>query len=120
MDVTANATRSGEWWAVSVPQIPGLFTQVRRLDQIEAMVRDAADTLGLKIGAVAINADVDYADRADLDKVRDGLRTLEQLQAEIAARSRTLAARLRAEGLSVRDVGTLMGISPQRVSQLTA
>lgn len=29
-------------------------------------------------------------------------------------------ARLRAEGLTVRDIGTLMGLSPQHVSQLAS
>lgn len=29
-------------------------------------------------------------------------------------------ARLRAEALTVRDIGTLMGLSPQRVSQLAS
>ena len=39
--LTATATRSEGWWAVSVPEVDGLFTQARRLDQIPAMVRDA-------------------------------------------------------------------------------
>lgn len=43
--ITANAERSGKWWAVSVPEIEGLFTQTRCLDQIPAMVRDAAALL---------------------------------------------------------------------------
>ena len=42
VDATAVCTRSGGWWAVEVPEIPGLFTQARRLDQVEDMVRDAA------------------------------------------------------------------------------
>lgn len=45
MKVTARATRSEGWWAVEVPEIDGLFTQTRRLDQIPAVVRDAAELL---------------------------------------------------------------------------
>jgi predicted RNase H-like HicB family nuclease len=41
MRVTAKTQRSGGWWAVEVPEIPGVFTQAKRLDQVEAMVRDA-------------------------------------------------------------------------------
>jgi predicted RNase H-like HicB family nuclease len=46
MKVTAKATRSGKWWAVEVPEIPGLFTQAKRLDQVVDMVADAAEMLG--------------------------------------------------------------------------
>lgn len=33
----AHAVRSGNWWAIDVPDVPGAFTQVRRLDQAESM-----------------------------------------------------------------------------------
>lgn len=46
MDVTATATRSGDWWAVEVAEIPGLFTQAKRLEQIPELVADAAALLG--------------------------------------------------------------------------
>ncbi|MFD3506764.1 hypothetical protein [Nocardia sp. NPDC058666] len=48
MDVTAHASRSGGWWAISVPEVPGLFTQVRRLDQVVATVRDAAESFDVE------------------------------------------------------------------------
>ncbi|MBI4728636.1 MAG: type II toxin-antitoxin system HicB family antitoxin, partial [Acidobacteria bacterium] len=35
------AQRSGSWWAIEVPDLPGAFTQARRLEQIERMGRDA-------------------------------------------------------------------------------
>jgi predicted RNase H-like HicB family nuclease len=41
MKVTAYVTRSDGWWAVEVPEVPGLFTQARTLDQVPAMVIDA-------------------------------------------------------------------------------
>ena len=51
---TAIAKRSDGWWAVDVPEISGLFTQARRLNQIDDMVRDAARTLGREIGDVKV------------------------------------------------------------------
>lgn len=54
IDVTAIAERSDGWWAVEVPEIPGLFTQARRLDQIDGMVRDAARMLDREIGDVKV------------------------------------------------------------------
>ena len=38
---TAVCRRLGGWWAVDVPQIRGAHTQTRRLDQVEAMTREA-------------------------------------------------------------------------------
>jgi hypothetical protein len=52
-------------------------------------------------------------------EVRQLRRQADELAAAAAARSGQAAAELVARGLSVRDVAGL-GISPQRVSQLTA
>lgn len=35
------AERSGGWWAITVGELPGVFSQARRRDEIEAMARDA-------------------------------------------------------------------------------
>ena len=59
MKVTAQVQRSGDWWAISVPEIPGVFTQARRLSQVPDMVRDAVrlmqadDTLDVEVEVVA-------------------------------------------------------------------
>ncbi len=36
-----NVQRSGQWWAISVPQLRGVFSQSRRRGDVEAMARDA-------------------------------------------------------------------------------
>jgi predicted RNase H-like HicB family nuclease len=33
--------QAGSWWAISVPELPGVFSQARRRDEVEAMARDA-------------------------------------------------------------------------------
>lgn len=43
--LTARAVRSGGWWAIDVAEVAGLHTQARHLDQVEAMVLDAATLL---------------------------------------------------------------------------
>ncbi len=53
-DVTARVARSEGWWAISVEEIPGLFTQTRRLDQVADMVRDAASLLGVDVGTIEV------------------------------------------------------------------
>jgi hypothetical protein len=42
MKVTAKATRAGDWWAIEIADVPGgpFHTQTRRLDQVEALVKD--------------------------------------------------------------------------------
>lgn len=52
--VEARVTRSDGWWAVSVPDVPGLFTQARRLDQVEGLVREASELLGTPVEHVNI------------------------------------------------------------------
>lgn len=37
----ASCQRSGSWWSISVPEIKGLHSQARRLDQVEDMAGDA-------------------------------------------------------------------------------
>lgn len=54
IDVTAIAQRSDNWWAVGVPEIPSLFTQVQRFDQIDGMARNATRMLGKEIGGVKV------------------------------------------------------------------
>lgn len=54
MNVTAYAQRCNRWWAVEVPEIPELFTQAERLDQIPYMVRNAATMLGMEVKSVAV------------------------------------------------------------------
>lgn len=41
MKVTAKVTRAQDWWAVEVLEVSGVFTQAKRLDQVEGMVKDA-------------------------------------------------------------------------------
>lgn len=121
MKVTATVQRSDGWWAVEVGYGTGLSTQARRLDQVPAMVADA----------VALAADVDPSDvdvavvphLSDEDARMVQAARQAALEAAQSARraselSRAAARRLRGEGLTVRDVGGLLGVSAQRVSQL--
>ncbi len=38
---TAVAEHAGAWWAITVAEMPGVFSQARRLDNVEHMARDA-------------------------------------------------------------------------------
>src|SRR5690625_383006 len=120
MTIVAEATRSGEWWAVDVPELPGLFTQAKRLDQIPTMVEDAAALLGKNISAsdVQVQAELSPEIRTLVERARSTRDASRKAEAEASATSRAAVARLRSEGLTVRDVAKLIGVSPQRVSAL--
>jgi len=122
MRVTATATRTGQWWAIEVSDVAGgLHTQARRLDQVVSAVIDAV-ALVADVSPDAIEVDViPMLPEAEADLI-ESARTASQeaaLAAERASRlSRQVVEQLRSEGLTVRDVGGLLGVSPQRVSQL--
>ncbi len=125
MRVTVKATRSGQWWAVEVAEVEGAFTQARRLDQVPAMVADAVGLLtGVPVDEIeVVIGEVDLGDAqvlAQAREARESVAAAARSQQDAARASRRAVARLRARGLSVRDVGVILNLSPQRVSQLAA
>lgn len=124
MDVTAVCVRSGDWWAVTVPEVDGGFTQARRLEQVPEMVADlvhlATDTPAEE---VRVTVQPHLEDEAMLSLWEEAALTQEaarQRQEEAARQARKAVTELRAQGLSVRDVAVLLHVSPQRVSQLAS
>ncbi len=119
---TAVARRSDGWWAVDVPAIPGARSQARRLDHVEAMAREV---IGLLLDAdpdsFEIDVEVDLPEqvrqRVDaVGRARADADDAAQLATGLTGRT---ALDLRDQlGLSMRDIGRLLGISHQRVAQL--
>src|SRR5215813_3803557 len=105
----ATAHRSDGWWALEVTGdgLPHpVYTQARRLDQAEDMVRDL---LALHFG-IGVN---------DVGQV-EIVPVLDAALAEEVTQTRRVAQRLKAQGLAQRDITVLLGISHQAVSQLLA
>jgi predicted RNase H-like HicB family nuclease len=115
------AQRDGRWWFVRVPEVPGAITQARRLHQVEAMAREVVSLL-LEVPPDSFDLDVRPSIpedvRAELTRARDLQRQAERSQAEAASLVRDAARKLRAQGLTVADVGAVLGVSFQRASQL--
>lgn len=121
MKVTAHAVRSGDWWSVDVPEVDGLFTQARRLDQIPAMVADAGELLTDIPAAefeVTLDYDFDPAARREIEEVKQLNAAAQRAVDEASRQSRAVVHDLRRRGLSVREIGVMLGITPSRVSQL--
>lgn len=123
MKLTAKAERSGGWWAVEVPEVPGLFTQAKRLDQIDGMVRDAAALLTGEPEEsfdVTVEPVVPEPVASSLDRSHHLTEEAARLQRDAAEEARKAAQLMQAEGMTVRDIGRVMGVSFQRVSQILA
>ena len=117
-DVTARCERSDGWWAVEVPELPGLFTQARRLDQVAGMVRDAARMLDVKVGEVNVEPVMDEATARLLSELFDAKGEAKAAQERASKIMRETVSMLRSDGLTVRDVAAVTGVSLQRVSAL--
>ncbi|MBE4718049.1 hypothetical protein [Pseudarthrobacter sp. AB1] len=121
MKLTAIAERSGKWRAVEVPEIDGLFTQAKRLDKVPYMVRDAAALLTGEPEdsfEIVVTVKMDgVLERAVEAAVRAAALAAES-QVQASALTRHAAHTLTEEGMTVREVGTLLGLSPQRAQQL--
>lgn len=120
-------TREDGHWLADVPGLQGAHTYARSLPALDQAVREvivlAADLPdaampGLRLDFLYHTGDPEL-DSTALE-VRRLRRQADELAAAAAARTGEVAVQLVARGLSVRDVAALLGISPQRVSQLTA
>jgi len=118
---TALAERGDGWWAITVPELRGVFSQARRLGRVESMARDAI-ALFLDIPVDSFEVTV----REVIDPEADVL-VAEAIQARadaiehqrIAARkSREAVRTLDRLGLPQRDIGRVLHLSHQRVAQL--
>lgn len=120
-------TREDGHWLADVPELAGAHTYARSLPALGRAVREvivlAADLPDEAMPGLRLDFDYRTGD-SELDatalEVRRLRRQADELAAAAAARTGQVAALLVARGLSVRDVAALLGISPQRVSQLTA
>jgi hypothetical protein len=120
-------TREDPHWLADVPELQGAHTYARSLPTLDQAVREvivlAADLPDEAMPELVLDYDYHTGD-PELDTTALEVRRLRQQADELAAtataRTGQAAARLVARGLSVRDAAALLGVSPQRVSQLTA
>ena len=119
-------TREEGHWLADVPALEGAHTYARSLPALDQAVREvvvlAADLPDEDMPGLVFEYEYHTGD-ASLDatarEVRELRHRADEIAAAAAARTGEAAAQLVTRGLSVRDVAALLGISPQRVSQLT-
>lgn len=119
---TATASRHDNWWVLDAA-VPGavVVTEVRRIEQAEAMLRDAIAT-ALDIPSDSFDVTIDLELGPDIDAevraAREASRSAQLASKAASAAMRQAAHLLRERGYSMRDAGRLLEVSPQRVSQL--
>jgi predicted RNase H-like HicB family nuclease len=115
--------RESGWWVATVPELAGCLTQGRTIEQARERIREAI--------AAILDLRTDYAGRLIDDvrlpaKVKRSVRSAEQARKKAQRAERVASEKIReatAElgklGMSLRDVGTVLGVSRQRAQQLT-
>lgn len=114
---TAVCRRFGDWWAIAVPEIKGVHTQVRRLDQAADMARDAI-ALMLDADPATIQVTVEPEVPASVVDALAARRAAREAERAAEASTAAAARQLLEDGYTIRDVGRLLGLSPQRISQI--
>lgn len=120
MKITATAERQADGWLIACPELDNFTTTSKRLDKATEQLKALAEkTSGesqcdivVKVEAVmpGIICDIEAAQA----KMRDATRLQEEASNEI----RDVVGRMRDEGLTMRDIAVLLGVTPQRVAQL--
>ncbi|WP_341953492.1 antitoxin HicB [Salinibacterium sp. TMP30] len=118
-DVTAR--KDGRWWFVQVPELDTVG-QARSASEIEEVAREV---IGLWLDVephsfdVALDVEIPGEARVSWERAKALEAAARKESAEAAAYARRAVASLRAEGLTYKDAGIVLGLSPQRVQQLS-
>jgi metal-dependent amidase/aminoacylase/carboxypeptidase family protein len=120
VEITAHCERKADVWLISVAELGGLTTTAKRLDkateQIKKLAEDAtgADKCEIVVKVEAVMPGI----ICDLEAAQEKMRVATRLQEEASSEIREVVGRMRDEGLTMRDIAVLLGVTPQRVAQL--
>lgn len=109
------------WWVVTVPGLAGAVSQARRLDQVPQNVVEVVSLLtGSRPRPDDVTIDPHFPGPAGEAAARARALRVEsdRLVAEAQEAAVSAVHALRAAGLTMRDIGVLVGMSYQRVQQI--
>jgi predicted transcriptional regulator len=120
VEVKAECERKAGQWQVRVPALDDLMISSKRLDLAAEQIKDlVSEKEGIERCDVILKVETTIPGIVcDLEAAQDKMRSALRMQEEASKEMRDVVSRLRAEGLSMRDIGVLLKISPQRVAQL--
>ncbi|MEY4079559.1 MAG: hypothetical protein RIS80_1328 [Actinomycetota bacterium] len=122
MKLEAVCERTAEGWDVEIPALDNLKTSAKRLDKVEQLIRDLAKNHPLGGGDCELVIQVIAKMPGiicDVEAAQEKMREATRLQEE-ASEIRSVVGRMREEGLTMRDIAVVLGVTPQRVAQLAA
>ena len=112
--------RDGAFWLVFIEGLDGL-TQAHAVAEVPLMARSYIALVtgknpdDITIGAVHVK---DVGD--EIARIKSLRQQAKESRAEATRLSRSVAASLRRQGASLTDIGSILGLSHQRVAQLIA
>lgn len=117
---TVNVTRDEDAWMVDVPAVKRV-TQALNLKEVDVMARDLISIMTDEDPeTIALDVHVQLPDAVEshvLESKRQR-EAAEESARKAAAESRLAAKTLHGMGITLRDIGTMLGISYQRAHQL--
>lgn len=125
MSYRVMVTREGGNWLAEVPELPGAHTYARRLDALDAEVREViAAMLDLPEGAeptleltYTINSGAHELD-ARVEKLRLVRAAIHEAERKLAQETADVTAELLANQHTMREAAFRIGVSGSRISQI--
>lgn len=120
MEIKAECERKANAWRVRVPELDNLLISTKRLDQATEQIKDLVqESQGIDRCDIIVKVETTLPGiMCDLEQAQSKMREAQKIQEEASKEIRDVVSRLRSEGLSMRDIAILLGISAQRVAQL--
>jgi hypothetical protein len=120
LEVKVLCQRQPDGWLVAAPELNNFRTISKRLDKATEQVKKLAhDSTGEELCNIILVVEaVMPGIICDLESAQEKMRKAQQLQEEASSEIRNVVARMRDEGLTMRDIAVLLGVTPQRVAQL--
>ncbi|MDQ3404169.1 MAG: hypothetical protein M3548_12345 [Actinomycetota bacterium] len=116
----ATARREGKWWVVDVEGVGA--TQGRSTAEAQRMATDlitVMDEIPPERFEVRVEFELPGALGGEVKRARLESRAAEQAQRDAADNVRRVVAHILGAGMSKQDAARILGVSPQRISQLT-
>jgi len=121
VEIEVVCERTAEGWTVDVAALDNLHTTSKRLDKVREQVLELAKAQ--QVGDSNCEIVINIVARmpgiiCDIESAQLKMREAAKLQEEASNEIRDVVGRMREEGLTMRDIAVLLGVTPQRVAQL--